>query len=318
MPRGYDRPLYLLPFDHRGSFESGMFGWTPPLSAAQTAQIAGAKRIIYDAYRMAVAGGVPPDKSGILVDEQFGADILRDAAAASYTTAAPAEKSGQDEFDFEYGDDFASHIEKFKPTFCKVLVRYNPDADRDLNRRQSTRLARLSDYLAEKAGSRFLFELLVPATAEQKRASAADPPSYDLKLRPALMVRAIEELQAGGVEPDIWKIEGVDRPEDARALAEAARAGGRDHVRCIVLGHAADSQSVQRWLTVAAQTSGYIGFAVGRTVFWEPLTQWRDSKATREQTVSAISGRYRGYVDLFEQEARSRVGPVDVHPRIGA
>ena len=129
MPRGYDRPLYILPFDHRGSFQSGLFGWKPPLSAAQTAEIAGAKQIIYDGFEPALAGGAPEDKAGILVDEQFGAAILRDAAAKGIATACPAEKSGQEEFDFEYGEDFAQHIEAFDPTFCKVLVRYNPEGD---------------------------------------------------------------------------------------------------------------------------------------------------------------------------------------------
>src|SRR5271154_6974613 len=154
MPRGYDRALYIQPFDHRGSFETKMFGWKPPLSAAQTAEIAAAKQVIYDGFKAAVAHGVPKEKAGLLVDEQFGAAILRDASAAGFTTAAPAEKSGQEEFDFEYGEDFARHIEAFKPNFCKVLVRYNPAGDRNLNRLQAARLKRLSDYLGAKGESR--------------------------------------------------------------------------------------------------------------------------------------------------------------------
>src|SRR5271169_5815591 len=140
MTLGFDKPLYVLPFDHRGSFETKMFGWEGTLTAEQTAQIAAAKQVIYDGFKAAVAAGVPKEKAGILVDEQFGAAILRDAAAQGYLTACPAEKSGQDEFDFEYGEGFAEHIEAFHPTFCKVLVRYNPDGDAALNRRQATRL----------------------------------------------------------------------------------------------------------------------------------------------------------------------------------
>jgi len=104
-----------------------MFGWDGALSSQQTAEIAAAKRVIYDAFKAAVRNGVPKEKAGILVDEQFGAAILRDASAEGYSTACPAEKSGQDEFDFEYGEDFAKHIEAFHPSFCKVLVRYNPE-----------------------------------------------------------------------------------------------------------------------------------------------------------------------------------------------
>ena len=101
---GFNQPLYILPFDHRGSFQENMFGWHGKLTPEQTAEIAGAKRVIYDAFLKAVQTGVPKDKAGILVDEQFGAAILRDAAAGGYFSACPAEKSGQDEFDFEYGD----------------------------------------------------------------------------------------------------------------------------------------------------------------------------------------------------------------------
>jgi len=136
MNLGYDRELYIQPFDHRGSFQIKLFGWKGALNDAQTAEIAATKQVIYDGFKVAVAGGVPKAKAGILVDEQFGAAILRDAASQGYATASPAEKSGQDEFDFEYGEDFAKHIAAFRPTFCKVLVRYNPEGDEDLNLRQ--------------------------------------------------------------------------------------------------------------------------------------------------------------------------------------
>src|SRR5712672_4316093 len=158
MTYGYDKPLYFLPFDHRGSFETGMFGWKGGLTPEQTAQIAATKQVIYEGFKTAVAAGVHKEKAAILVDEQFGAAILRDAKAQGHTTACPAEKSGQEEFDFEYGEDFAKHIEAFQPTFCKVLVRYNPEGDAALNARQAARLKRLSEYLHNKSRSRFMFE----------------------------------------------------------------------------------------------------------------------------------------------------------------
>ena len=126
MTVGFDQLLYILPFDHRGTFQSKMFGWKGTLTPEQTAEIAAAKQMIYDGFKAAVAGGIPKEHSGILVDEQFGATILNDAESHGYITACPAEKSGQDEFDFEYGDDFARHVEMFNPTFCKVLVRLQP------------------------------------------------------------------------------------------------------------------------------------------------------------------------------------------------
>ncbi len=147
MSQGFSKPLYILPFDHRGSFKSKMFGWKSPLNDAQTAEIAAAKHVIYEGFEAAIAGGVPKEKAGILVDEQFGAAILRDASTKGYVTAASAEKSGQPDFDFEYGEDFAQHIERIAPTFCKVLVRYNPEGDGRLNQQQAVRLKKLSDYL---------------------------------------------------------------------------------------------------------------------------------------------------------------------------
>ncbi len=301
MPRGYDRPLYILPFDHRGSFQSGLFGWKPPLSDAQTAEIAASKQIIYDGFRSALAGGAPAQKAGILVDEQFGAAILRDATAKGTITACPAEKSGQEEFNFEYGEDFARHIEAFDSTFCKVLVRYNPQGDRALNRRQAGRLKRLSGYLAARNRSRFMFELLVPPEKAQLDRLKGDRKAYDLELRPRLMVEAMRELQAAGVEPDLWKIEGLDRREDCQKIVVTARASGRDHVGCIVLGRGEDDRKVREWLGVAAEVRGFIGFAVGRTVFWNPLVAWHAGKVTREEAAAQIAGRYREFVDLFEE-----------------
>jgi myo-inositol catabolism protein IolC len=296
----YNQPLYILPFDHRGSFETKLFGWHGALTPEQTAEIAAAKQVIYDGFTSAIAAGVPKEKAAILVDEQFGAAILRDASAKGFTTACPAEKSGQDEFDFEYGEDFAGHIETFHPTFCKVLVRYNPEGDAAMNQRQSARLKRLSNYLHSKSQSRFMFELLVPAENPQLDRLKGDRKAYDLELRPSLMVRTIKQLQDAGVEPDVWKIEGLDRPADCEAIVATARRGGRDEVGCIILGRGEDDQKVREWLTIAAGVKGFIGFAVGRTDFWEPLVNLRAKRITREAAVAAIAGRYRGFVGTFE------------------
>ena len=298
---GFNQPLYVLPFDHRGSFETKMFGWHGDLTPEQTAEIAAAKRVIYDGFVAAVAAGVPKEKAAILVDEQFGAAILRDASAAGFMTACPAEKSGQDEFDFEYGEDFASHIEAMHPTFSKVLVRYNPGGDAAMNREQAARLKRLSDYLRSKNDIRFMFELLVPAEKAQLDELKGDKKAYDLELRPKLMVQAIEALQDAGVEPDVWKVEGLDRRDDCEKIVVAAHRGGRDQVGCIILGRGENDQRVHEWLAVAASVKGFIGFAVGRTDFWEPLVGFRAKKITREAAVAEIARRYREFAGVFEK-----------------
>jgi myo-inositol catabolism protein IolC len=305
--RGYQKPLYILPFDHRGSFETGMFGWKGALNSEQTAQIAAAKQVIYDGFQKAIADGAPKAKGGILVDEQFGAAILRDAAEKGFTFACPAEKSGQEEFDFEYDEDFAKHIEAIHPTFCKVLVRYNPEGDSALNKDQAERLKRLSDYLLTANRSLFMFELLVPAEKAQLEKVNGDKKAYDRDLRPGLMIGAIKELQAAGVEPDVWKIEGLDRREDCEKIVATAKAAGRDSVGLIILGRGEDDEKVREWLITAASVPGFIGFAVGRTDFWDPLVAWRDKKISREKAMDEIAGHYRQFVDDFEAAAAHRI-----------
>lgn len=304
MTRGFDQPLYILPFDHRGSFQTKLFGWKGDLSPEQTAEIAATKQVVYDAFKVALAAGVPQQQAGILVDEQFGTAILRDAEKCGFATACPAEKSGQDEFDFEYGESFAEHIEAFRPTFCKVLVRFNPEGDRESNHRQAMRLKRLSDYLQKAGRSLFMFELLVPAEKAQLDQFHGDAKAYDRELRPHLMCQAIHSLQDAGIEPDIWKIEGVDHRDDCAKVVAAARRKGRDKVGCIILGRGEDDKKVREWLAVAAGVPGFIGFAVGRTTFWDPLVNWRAKSISRDAAVQEIARRYREWVSIFEK-ARS-------------
>jgi myo-inositol catabolism protein IolC len=302
MTIGFDKPLYVLPFDHRATFQTKMFGWKGTLTPAQSEEITGVKRVIYDGFKAALAAGVPKERAGILVDEQFGSDILRDAAKNGISIALTVEKSGQEEFDFEYGEEFVRHIEAFNPTFAKVLVRYNPEGDTALNQRQASRLKRLSDYL-HGSGRMLMFELLVPATKAQLNRVHGDQKAYDRELRPGLMVQAIRQLQDSGVEPDVWKIEGIDRREDCEKVVAAARRNGREKVGCIVLGRGEDDAKVREWLAVAASVPGFIGFAVGRTSFWEPLMNWRAKKATRDEAVAAIARLYQEWVATFEQHS---------------
>lgn len=296
--------LFMLPFDHRESFESGLFGWSDVLSEEQTAEIAASKRLIYAGVLEAIRGGVPRDFAAILVDEQFGAAIIADAHKRGLMTACPVETSGQPEFDFQYGEDFARHIEAMDPTYCKALVRYNPEGDAAMNVRQSARLRRLSEYL-RRAGRKFLFELLVPPEPIQLARVRGDAHAYDLSLRPPLVVRAIRELQDAGIEPDIWKIEGLDRRQDCVDVGEVARRAGRDHVSCIVLGHHADEGSVIHWLEVAATVPEFIGFAIGRTTFWNPLQALLARGIDEKEAVAEIARSYRHWVTTWQAARRT-------------
>ena len=298
MALGYDQPLYILAFDHRGSFQKKFFGVTGEPNAEEAKRISDAKRVIYEGAVRALSEGVDAASAGVLVDEQFGADIARDAKANGLALAMPVEKSGQDEFDFQYGADFGGHIETFDPSFSKVLVRYNTEGDAAMNERQAERLKRLGEWLHAN-GRRYLFELLVPATAGQVEAAGGDEDRWDSQERPKLMRAAIEALQAAGVEPDIWKIEGIDRREDCEMISAATRAGGREGVACVVLGRGADDAKVDHWLKMGSGVPGYIGFAIGRSIWWDPLKPFVDGQLGREEAAKQIAANYRRFIDVY-------------------
>ena len=293
---GYTKPLYILPFDHRASYIKGLFGWHEPLNAEQVAVVAESKQVIYEGFKKA---RVPKDSAGILVDEQYGIRILRDAVQHGTITAVSVEKSGQNEFDFAYGDDFARHIEAINPTFAKVLVRYNPEGDRAMNQRQAQRLKRLSDYL-QQARRLFMFELLVPAETQQLESLDNDKDAYDAQLRPKLMVQAVQELQDAGVEPDVWKIEGLDNRADCEKMVAVARRNNRDNVGLIVLGRGASRDRVVHWLQTAASVPGFIGFAVGRTSFWDAVVAFEKKQLSMEQAAEQIAKNFEEWSQVFE------------------
>jgi myo-inositol catabolism protein IolC len=300
MALGYDKPLYILAFDHRGSFQKKFFGVAGEPNEEETARISDAKRVIYEGARRALDEGVDAGSSGVLVDEQFGADIARDAKTAGFRLAMPVEKSGQEEFDFQYDEEFGAHIETFDPSFSKVLVRYNPEGDRGMNERQTARLKRLGDWLHER-DRMFLFELLVPATPAQIEAAGGDEARWDSEDRPALMKTSIQELQDAGVEPDIWKIEGIDRREDCETIAATTRHDGRDGVACVVLGRGANDDAVDHWLRMGSGVPGYIGFAIGRSIWWDPLKGFVDGNLGREEASKQIAANYRRFIDVYSE-----------------
>jgi myo-inositol catabolism protein IolC len=303
MALGYDGKLYILAFDHRGSFQKKMFGIEGDPTPEETERIADSKHLIFEGMVKAVeTGSVLEDQVGVLVDEQFGGTIPAQAKERGLKLAMPVEKSGQNEFDFEYGEQFGEHIESFDPDFSKVLVRYNPDDAAELNERQLERLKRLADWLHEN-DRKFLFELLVPATDEQLASVGGDTDRYDAELRPELMRRAIAETQDFGCEVDIWKIEGVDAREDAETLARQTRSGeGREGVVCVLLGRGASDEKVDHWLRVAAPVEGFVGFAIGRSIWWDALKGHLDGSLEREAAAAQIAENYLRFIRVYEEQ----------------
>jgi 5-dehydro-2-deoxygluconokinase len=310
MNLGYGNKLFILAFDHRGSFQKKWFGLEGEPTEEDTQRISDAKHLVFEGLLHALDEGAAAAATGALVDEQFGAptDVPGQAKQRGLRLAMPVEKSGQNEFDFEYGDDFGAHIEAFDPDFSKVLVRYNPDdPDADMNRRQLDRLKRLSDWLHEH-DRKFLFELLVPATDDQLAGVDGDTDRYDAELRPELMRRAIEDIQAAGIEVDIWKIEGVDERSDAEMLAEQTRVDGRDGVTCVLLGRGASDDKVDHWLGQAAGVQGFIGFAIGRSIWGEPLKGFLDGSLERDEAALQIGQNYLRFVNVYDDSEAAVAG----------
>jgi myo-inositol catabolism protein IolC len=308
MALGYHGKLYILAFDHRGSFQKKMFGIEGDPTPEETETISDAKKLIYEGMEIAVQRGVDAEATGVLVDEQFGSDIPKLAREHGLKLAQPVEKSGQPDFDFEYGADFGKHIEDNDPDFSKVLVRLNPDGDAEMNERQLSRLKELADWLHEH-DRLFLFELLVPAEDDQLASVDGDTDRYDAELRPELMRRAIEQIQDYGIEVDIWKIEGVDEREDAEMLIRQTRTGeGREKVTSVLLGRGASDDKVDHWLQQAAPVEGFIGFAIGRSIWWDALKGFLDGKLERKAAAEQVADNYLRFIKVYDDaEASARV-----------
>ncbi|MBI5220603.1 MAG: DUF2090 domain-containing protein [Candidatus Liptonbacteria bacterium] len=297
---GYDQPLFILAFDQRASILEKLLqlspGQTPSPEVAD--QMERFKTAIYEGFRYALAHGVPQAEAAILVDEQYGHAILHDAVFHGFTVALTTEKTGQHEFDFEYGDEFTSHLLKYRPTFAKVLVRHNPEAGDALNVHEHAKLVRLREF-CDRENFKLLVELILPPTDAQLAWVGNDLARYDREIRPALEIKLVKQFQNAGIEADVWKIEGLTSAEQYRALVGQVQSGGRDKVGVAVLGRAASDEQVEEWLRVGAGVDGVIGFAVGRTIFWEPIARYHQGSQTWEQTVEQIGEHYLHFYRVF-------------------
>ncbi len=297
---GYNKPLYILPFDHRSFFAKNLFKKTGELNDDERAVILDFKQIIYQGFLRGIELGIPEDGAAILVDEEFGADIHADAEKRGLINILTVEKSGLEIFDFQYGDDFAKHIEAIKPVFAKALVRYRPDGAAAANQLQLERLKILSDWCHANARG-FLVEPLVLPTEDEKKSIGQE--TFDRDIRPALTGEMIRQFQAAGVEPDVWKIEGMDSADNYRDVVEQARMDGRGEVSIVVLGRAEDGAKVDAWLQAAIGVEGVVGFAVGRTIFWDALQFYYQGKAKREEAIEAIAQNYMHFYEVFTGQA---------------
>jgi len=288
-------PLFILAMDHRASFGKDLFGTTGEWSPTDLTRMRQAKELIYEGLRH-VAGRVPSGREGVLVDEDLGAEVARTAQSDGVVLLMPIEKSGSRVFELEFGDQFAEHVEAFDPDFFKLLVRYNPLDDESMRRTQIERLAAVSQW-AEHTNRRWIIELLVPPTPEQL-AAHGDQAGFDAQARPGLTAQVIDELYAGAVYPNIWKLEGYETEAGADVVLAAVAAETDHPAVCIVLGRDAPLSQVEHWLAVGAHCH-FVGFAVGRTIWEDPLRQHLAGALSGEGLVDAVAENYSTLVDAF-------------------
>lgn len=295
----------MLAFDHRRSFMESFLRVRGEPAPDEIERARKAKEVIWRGLDRALDDGqIARREAGALVDATYGRDVLYRARERGVPVAIPVEESGRREFAFEV-PRWRERLEVLDPTWAKVLVRYNPQGDPDLNERQLKRIAEVAEHCRTSERG-FMLELLVPPEPHQLDAVGGDPTRYDLEVRPHLMVRAIEEVQRSEIEPDLWKIEGLDQREDYIAVSAAAHADGRDHVGCVVLGRGADRDAVDRWIRAGAAVDGFVGFAIGRSIWWDALSTFFDHGATDEDAELAsdqIAREYLRFVRVFADAA---------------
>ena len=296
------RPLLILAADDRNSLERDLYGLTAAPTPEQAARISADKMLIYQALLDAVSQLPASVQPGILIDEQYGAAIaeLTARTGGAVSLAMPVEASGGPWFRYAY-DDWQAHAGFFATDYAKILIRDNPGLEPGQRAAQAERLAKVSDWAA--ANDRALIvELLVPA-------------SSDATLRPEHTVQVIEYLQDHGVTPALWEVEGLDRPDDAVAIAAAAKRGGRT-ADCIVLGrHDNHDHHLDHWLQVAAPVAGFTGFAIGRSIWWDPLHAHLHHRSTAGGTRRRIASIYSNFVRYF-LDARDGTLPVQDEPEV--
>jgi myo-inositol catabolism protein IolC len=290
--------------DHRAVMRQ-IFGRPDESAAAQTARFEAGKSLIFRALGQALDAGVmEPKHTGVLVDEMYGSRVARAVPGRGCLLFMPVEVSRPafdgtaPELEFEHGDAFGDHLAAFPVDGVKVLVVHNPSMPPDRRGRQAARCRQAMNWAREHSLP-FMLELLTPPTPEQLRRAGGTRKQFDASMHADLVAGAIQDLRQAGVEPDIWKLEPLPAVADYQAIAGLCRAGGRTAVTCLLLGGGADIDLVEHWLADIRRVEGFSGFAIGRSLWKEPLTAYYAGAAMEEKTVKAIAERLERLITVF-------------------
>lgn len=286
--------LFILAVDQRPWLLNALFGHDGEASARERGLTTEAKHMVFEGLLEAVSGPVPRG-GAILVDPELGPGVPERASAHGVKLALPIERAGLRVYETE-PEHLAGYLERYAPEYAKVLVRYNPADDADERALQRRRLAEASE-VSRATGAKFLFELLVPATEEQLARVDGDEERFAFELRPELTRTAMRELLED-VGVDLWKLEHQADAASSRETVGLARDHGGE---CILLGAGADEETVCAWLATAAE-SGYIGFAIGRSIWWKSVQQLVAAPADDEVRIAGrarIAETYAKFVEAF-------------------
>ncbi len=291
-------PLLILAMDHRGSFGKTLFDVVDDKPTnEQRSAMQKAKKLIYQGLLHA-APQLTAGRAGVLVDEQYGQHVVDRAGHDPVVLAVPIEASGHDWFILQFGERWLEHLRAIDPAYVKVLVRDNPDFAESSRVTQLESLATVSSLL-QSEGYSLLYELLVPATDEQLASVGGSADRYDAELRPELSVKVLADNQDAGVEPVLWKIEGLETVDAAQAVAAQARSGGRS-ADLIVLGRDAPAERIHHWLAVASQVPEFVGFAIGRSIWQDTVEAWHQGDLADDEAVSAIAATYLDFAAAWK------------------
>ena len=284
-------PLLFMAMDHRESFGRTLFGVRDDNpDPAQRAAMTAAKQLIYAGLGRA-RGGLPRGRAGVLADERYGQPVIGAAHRDGVVLAVPVERSGQNWFELEWGQRWLAHVTASRPDFAKVLIRDNPAFPAG-RREQQLHMLRCVSTALRGLGVPLIIELLVPATGDQLAAAGGQAGCYDRDLRPGLVIQVIADCQAAGIEPAIWKVEGLETADAARSVVAQIRAGGRHQAAAIVLGRDALAGRLDHWLEIAAPVDGFAGFAIGRSIWEEPITGWFRGSTSQDEAIRLVARQY--------------------------
>ena len=278
-------PVYMLAIDHRWQWEE----WCDS-NRIDRARIPEIKVLAAEAFLAARAASPDIHRSGaLLVDLTYGREAFETARAAGAVTGTPAERAGA--FPLEWTAPFN---EALPGDFVKVLVRHRSDVAADVVDNQRRRLLELQQWCADHEKPLVLEVLISPPAGEPAN-------DFEAHGRPRQLAAYIREAYALSIVPTYWKIEGM--PDRATLAVVDAAIREVEGPRQLILGKGAGMSQVKQWFdaTVGAPTAA--GFAIGRTVYFEPAAEWVAGRLSREAAIARIANNYVAVTNLWQQFA---------------